>query len=89
MPLKTENPLILSNRFNTFYLSVGKITANKAMQLAKEHGFSTSSRHLSCSQANNVHKSDPHELFSFCPVTESQVQKIVQGLPSNKTPGMD
>lgn len=89
MPLKTENPLILSNRFNTFYLSVGKITANKAMQLAKEHGFSTSSRHLSCGRADNVHKSDPQELFSFCPVTESQVQKIVKGLPSNKAPGMD
>lgn len=89
MPLKTENPLILSNRFNTFYSSVDKISANKAMQLAKEHGFCTSSRDLSCSRANNVHESDSQELFSFCPVTESQVQKIVKGLPSNKAPGMD
>lgn len=81
MPLKTENPLILSNKFNAFYSSVGKITADKAMQLAKQQGFSTSSRNLSCSRANNVHEK--------CPVTESQVEKIVQGLPRNKAPGMD
>jgi len=59
------------------------------MQFAKEHGFSTSSRDLSCSRASNVHESDPRELFSFCPVAESQVQKIVKGLPSNKAPAMD
>jgi len=69
VPLKTENPLILSNKFNAFYSSVGKITADKAMQLAKQHGFSTSSRHLSCSRANNVHENRP--------VTESQLEKIV------------
>ena len=51
------------------------------MQLAKQQGFSTSSRNLSCSRANNVHEK--------CPVTESQVEKIVQGLPRNKAPGMD
>ena len=73
MPLKTKNPLILSNKFNALYSSVGKITADKAMQLAKQQGFSTSSRDLSCSRANNVHEN--------CPVTESQVEKIVQGLP--------
>ena len=33
----------------------------------------------------NTHKS----FFSFCPVTESQIEKIVQGLPTNKVPGMD
>lgn len=36
-PLKTENPLNLIRTLNTFYSSVGKITADKAMQLAKEH----------------------------------------------------
>lgn len=36
-PLKTENPLNLIRTLNTFYSSVGKITTDKAMQLAKEH----------------------------------------------------
>lgn len=38
-PLKTDNPLNLIRTVNTFYSSVGKITADKAMHLAKEHGL--------------------------------------------------
>lgn len=61
VPLKTENPLNLSNKFNAFYSSVGKVTADNEMQLAKQHGFSTSGGDLSCSlqitSMKNTHKS--------------------------------
>ncbi|KAL9950470.1 hypothetical protein ACROYT_G042968 [Oculina patagonica] len=88
-PLKTENPLILSKKFNEFYTSVGKITADKAKQLAQEHSFSSSDRDLMCNSTNFTCANCQEEIFSFSPVTESLVEKIIKGLPSNKAPGAD
>ena len=34
-----ENPLLLANKFNEFYANVGKVTALKATNLAKEHNL--------------------------------------------------
>ena len=39
--------------------------------------------------ANDVHENDHRELFMFSAVTESLVENIVNGLPSNKAPGAD
>ena len=88
-PLKTENPLSLSKTFNEFYTSVGKVTADKARLIAREFGFSPSGHGLLHNYANDVHENDHRELFMFSAVTESLVENIVNGLPSNKAPGAD
>ena len=88
-PLKTENPLSLSKTFNEFYTSVGKATADKARLIAREFGFSPSGHGLLHNYANDVHENDHRELFMFSAVTESLVENIVNGLPSNKAPGAD
>ena len=89
VPLKTENPLSLSKTFNDFYTSVGKTTADKARGIAQEFGFPPCGHDLFHNFANDVHENDHPELFKFSSVTESLVENIVKGLPSNKAPGAD
>ena len=87
VPLKTENSLSLSNTFNEYYTSVGRTTADKARRLAQEFGFPPSAHDLFYNFANDVYENDHQELLKFSSVTESQVENIVNGLPSNKAPG--
>jgi len=89
VPLKTKNPLSLSKTFNEFYTSVGKTTADKARWIAQEFGFPPCARDLLHNYANDVHKNNNQELFKFSSVTESLVEIVVNGLPSNKAPGAD
>ena len=39
-----ENPLLLANKFNEFYATVGTMTALKATKLAEEHNFNIHDR---------------------------------------------
>ena len=89
VPLKTKNSSSLSKTFNEFYTSVGKTTADKARWIAQEFGFPPCGRDLLHNYANDVHEDDDQELFKFCSVTESLVEIVVNGLPSNKAPGAD
>ena len=89
VPLKTENPLSLSKTFNEFYTSVRKTTGDKARGIAQEFGFPPCGHDLFRNFANDVHENDHREFFKFSSVTESLGENIVNGLPSNKTPGAD
>lgn len=79
-PLKVENSLSLSNTFNELV---------ELLQIKQDDLL----RNLASLQAvnfgNDVHENDHRELFKFSSITETQVENIVDGLPSNKTPGAD
>ena len=85
-----ENPLLLANKFNEFYANVGKVTALKATNLAKEHNLNirgTEGIHpcesIRSSGQNNT------TLLTFRSITTGDVQRIIRSLPSNKAPGCD
>ena len=85
-----ENPLLLANKFNEFYANVGKVTALKDTNLAKEHNLNirgTEGIHpcesIRSSGQNNT------TLFTFRSITTGDVQRIIRSLPSNKAPGCD
>ena len=79
----------LSKTFNEFYTLVGKTTADKARWIAQEFGFPPSGHDLLHNYANDIHENDHRELFKFSTITESLVENIVNGPPSNKAPGAD
>ena len=78
----------LSKTFNEFYTSFGKTTADKARSIAQEFGFPPSGHDLWYKFANDVHTNDHRDLLKFSSLIESLVENIVNGLPSNKGPGV-
>ena len=73
-------------KLNDFFTSVGSTTAQKANDLALHHGLNVN---LDVPTPLHMSSNVSPELFELRQVTESQVEKVIRGLPSNKAPGMD
>ena len=83
----SEDAMAQANKYNDFYTSVGKTTAEKAQTLTEKLGFTAfdnnSLTNKDMSESSNLQE------FYFRPVTEQETLKIVKALPSNKAPGAD
>ena len=75
-----------ANKLNDFFTSVGSTTAQKANDLALYHGLNVN---LDVPTPLHMSSNVSPDLFELHQVTESQVEKVIRGLPSNKAPGMD
>ena len=75
-----------ANELNDFFTSVGSTTAQKASDLALHHGLNVN---LDVPTPLRMSSNVSPELFELHQVTESQVEKVIRGLPSNKAPGVD
>ena len=76
---------LVADKFNQFFSSVGRKTADEASRLALENNIDTPTTILSSTPP----VSSPGELFYFRPVTCTEVQNIIVSMPSNKSPGLD
>ena len=85
----TEDQATLANKFNEFYTSVGKATADKTKLLAQEHNFNHCSSSQTTNSSQHVHEDSGQAAFNFQLVTEAEVEKIIKSLPSTKAPGID
>ena len=84
----SEDPLMQVNNYNEFYTSVGRTTAAKTQILTEKFGFINNENTCDYNCDGTLNVCDK-EKFSFMPVTESEVLKIVKAMPSNKAPGTD
>ena len=75
-----------ANELNDFFTSVGSTTAQKASDLALHHGLNVN---LDVPTPLHMSSNVSPELFELHQVSESQVEKVIRGLPSNKAPGVD
>ena len=74
-----ENPLLLANKFNEFFTSVGSDTAKKAHSLAIEQNVE-----LFSSVPTQVTQCENLEAFRFQMVTTHEVEKVIKGFSSSK-----
>ena len=74
----------MASSFNTYFSSVGSLTALKARQLAKDQNWT-----LDSNAYETFNVSTPSELFEFQPVSDNDVANIILNLPSNKAPDFD
>lgn len=77
LPNINGNPTKLDNKFNEFFTSVGSSAAQKAFDLALEYDL------------NNAATTSCPGAFLFRAVTEKEVENVIKGFSSNKTPGHD
>ena len=84
--MASEDLTGFANKLNDFFTSVGSTTAQKANDLALHHGLNIN---LDVPTPLHMSSNVSPELFELHQVTESQVEKVIRGLPSNKAPGMD
>ena len=84
--MASEDLTGFANELNDFFTSVGSTTAQKASDLALHHGLNVN---LDVPTPLHMSSNVSPELFELHQVTESQVEKVIRGLPSNKAPGMD
>ena len=79
----------VSNTFNEYFVSVGGTAANKAKQLAIDHGLpacpSTSHDPPSFPSVED----DASPKFIFERVSAETVKNVITGMPNNKVPGHD
>ena len=73
----TEDPTILANKFNEFYTSVGKATADKTKLLAQQHNLNHCSSSQTSNSSQHVHEDSGQAAFNFQLVTEAEVEKII------------
>ena len=71
----TEDPATLANKFNEFYTSVVKATADKTKLLAQEHNFNHCSSSQTSNSSQHVHEDSGQAAFNFQLVTEAEVEK--------------
>ena len=89
-PLYSKDPAILANDFNEFFSSVGRRSAEAAAHIATVNNMdSTSSLEVSSHPLNELHHDDVTNVFTFTPVTCTEVQRVILSMPSNKSPGYD
>ena len=74
----------MASSFNTYFSSVGSLTALKACQLAKDQNWT-----LDSNAYETFNVSTPSELFEFQPVSDNDAANIILNLPSNKAPDFD
>ena len=71
----------IANDFNEYFVSVGKLAANAAVQLAKDN-------HIDIPAVRNSPMFNGNT-FNFSPVSCTEIQRIIKSMPSNKSPGPD
>ena len=74
----------MANSFNKYFSSVGRLTALKAGQLAKDQNWT-----LDSNAYETFNVSTLSEQFEFQPASENDVANIILSLPSNRAPGFD
>ena len=79
-----ENPLLLANKFNEFFTSLGPDTAKKAHSLAIEQNCE-----LVSSVPTQVTQCENLKAFRFQMVTTHEVEKVIKRFSSSKAPGHD
>ena len=85
-PLTTvEDPVVQANRFNDFYVLEEVAAAAKAEALCDHNGFSVESVELVVPATDDLQNTNK---FEFHAVTEQDIEKIVEHIPSNKAPGL-
>jgi hypothetical protein len=75
----------IAEEFNTYFTSVGRLTADRVKELAEENGVlipppgpSTIPNYIT-----------PEEMFQLRSVTPNEIQRIILETPSHKAPGPD
>lgn len=92
VPLVTiENPFLLANKLNEFYANVEKTTALKVVNLAEEHNLNTQNMDgIHPCEIDRSPGQNNTTTFAFQSITEDNIKKIIQSLPSNNlAPGCD
>ena len=81
------DPKTQACRFNEYYSSVGVNVSLAAEEIAEKLGF-TDSINNNHDTNTNSHEIN-HDAFTFHSITQDDVNRIVNSLPSNKAPGYD
>ena len=84
--MASEDLTGFANKLNDFFTSVRSTTVQKANDLALHHGLNVN---LDVPTPLHMSSNVSPDLFELHQVTESQVEKVIRRLPSNKAPGMD
>lgn len=82
----SKEPKQVADEFNAFFSSVGRRAAEAAASLAVDND---SDMTLPCHTFPSCRTPVLVEVFNFRPVTCTDVQRIIQNMPSNKSPGPD
>ena len=75
----------IAEEFNTYFPSVGRLTADKVRKLAKENGILTTRPEVSTTH-NYITSEEMFQLRTFSP---NEVRRIILETPSHKAPGPD
>ncbi len=75
----------IAEEFNSYFNSVGRLTADKVKELAEENGISITSSDTSTTNKYTTSE----EMFTLRDVTPNEVRKIILETPSHKAPGPD
>ena len=83
----SKDPEQVANEFIQFFSSVGRKTAKAVVRKAADHNTNTNEPSTESLSTPAVYHHE--EMFTFAPVTCTQVQRIISVLPSNKSPVPD
>ena len=86
-PGTLEDHETLANKFNTYFTSVGELTAYKANQITREYGLDEECGSRGESIDTGLHLET--EAFEFQVVKETDVKSVIKSLAANKAPGYD
>ena len=82
-----KDPELVADEFNQFFSSTGRKTAEAVVRRAADHNINTNEPPTEPLSTRAVYHHE--EMFTFAPVTCTQVQRIISAMPSNKSPGPD
>jgi hypothetical protein len=75
----------IAEEFNTYFTSVGRLTADKVKELAEENGVL-----IPPPEPSTIHNYiTPEEMFQLRDVTPNEIRRIILETPSHKAPGPD
>ena len=75
----------IAEEFNTYFTSVGRLTAEKVKELAEENGVL-----IPPPEPSTIHNYiTPEEMFQLRDVTPNEIRRIILETPSHKAPGPD
>ena len=80
--IKTANPKILANEFNSYFASLGNSISESVMALAYEH-------HVPAIDFEPLKHYPESEQFFLSQITREELVSVVRNMPTNKSPGID
>ena len=86
-PGTLEDHETLANKFNTYFTSVGELTAYKANQITREYGWDEECGSGGESIDTGLHVET--EAFEYQVVKETDVKSVIKSLAANNAPGYD